>query len=89
MARPSIADLMALTDEELKTLSADIADEIHRRDDVARLPAEIEELTQRFVDRGGPVEKLKNPQSYTRGPKGVPRTPEGIPIDFTPKGKTP
>lgn len=69
MSRPTPEQLQQMTDEDLAGLSRDITDEQHRRDDLARVPAAVDALLQRFVDQGGDTAKIKNPNSYVKGPK--------------------
>lgn len=69
MAAPTPADLQALTDAELVQLRIDVAQERARRDELSSLPVDIDALIQRFVDHGGDKTKIKNPQSYVKGPK--------------------
>ena len=76
MARPTYEDLLALSYDDLVLLSQEVADEIHRRDDVVRLPETIEEMTQRFVDRGGDKMKLKEPKAYEPKPPKPPKPPK-------------
>ena len=46
-------NLTTLTDEELDTLRTDVAIEQERRQAVATIPAQIRELTAKYVDGGG------------------------------------
>lgn len=70
MPAPTPTDLQALSDAELHQLRIDVAQERARRDELASLPTDIDALIQRFVDHGGDKTKIKNPQSYVKGPKG-------------------
>lgn len=70
MARHTPEELALMSDEDLAALSQDIYTEQQHRDDLARLPQSIDHLIQRFVDQGGDKTKIKNPQSYVKGPKG-------------------
>ena len=70
MAAPTPEDLQALNDNQLSQLRLDVAAERARRDELASLPTDIDAMIQRFVDHGGDKTKIKNPQSYVKGPKG-------------------
>ena len=69
MPRPTTAQLEQMTDEDLAGLSRDITEEQHRRDDLARVPAAVDALIQRFVDHGGDKTKIKDPKTYEKKPK--------------------
>lgn len=69
MNLPTDEDLQTLTDTELEEIRLRISHELIRREELTAVPAQIAALTQRFVDHGGDPAKLKNPNSYTRGPK--------------------
>jgi hypothetical protein len=69
MARPTPEQLQQMTDEDLAGLSQDITAEQHRRDELVRAPAIVDMIIQRFVDAGGDTTKIKNPNSYIKGPK--------------------
>ena len=52
-------DLKKLSDEELDQLRRDVLTEQERRENLARIPAQIEELKQKYVEGGG------NPKDLT------------------------
>ena len=69
MAIPTTTELEALPDAELEELRLAVSHELIRREAVTRGPEQIDALIQRFVDQGGDKTKLKNPNSYVKGPK--------------------
>lgn len=53
-------NLHDLTDEDLDTLRTDVAIEQERRQALATIPAQIKDLTTKFLDGGGNIEELKD-----------------------------
>lgn len=69
---PTPEELQALTDTELDQLRLNVAQERIRREELAVLPAQVDQLIQRFVDHGGDKSKIRPPESYTRNPRNPP-----------------
>lgn len=69
MILPTPEDLETLSVSDLAELRVRVTQEEIRRDELTTIPTQVDLMVQRFVDHGGDKTKLKNPNSYTRGPK--------------------
>lgn len=72
MAAPTPAELQALTDTELQQLRLDVVQERSRRDELTKLPTDIDALIQRFVDHGGDTARIRDPKTYQKTPPARP-----------------